>query len=152
FAMAVQPDGKIVAAGYNDFGNLGFPRQQFALARYTVNGHRDPTFGIGGVTLVNVGGQYLSQAHAVALQPDGKIVAAGFANNQFPPPRFTADPPQPPPQPPGPKPPTDLTRLVKLSRGPLQSAGRFLRQAIKITNLTGSVLLGPLALEVLGLN
>ena len=66
-AIALQPDGKILAAGTNGSG--------FALARYERHGDLDPTFGEGGkaVTASTQGGS----AWAVALQPDGKIVAGG---------------------------------------------------------------------------
>ncbi|MQA76160.1 MAG: hypothetical protein GEU88_17810 [Solirubrobacterales bacterium] len=66
--MAIQPDGKIVAAGRA--GGL------FALARYNPDGSLDATFGSGGkvVTSIGDGGDF---ARAVAIQADGKIVAAG---------------------------------------------------------------------------
>jgi uncharacterized delta-60 repeat protein/uncharacterized repeat protein (TIGR01451 family) len=68
-ALALQPDGKIVAAGRtsNDFG-----RTDFALARYNPDGSLDTTFGnAGGKTTANGG------ARDLALQPNGKIVVAG---------------------------------------------------------------------------
>ena len=67
--LAIQPDGKIVAAG--EAGGV------LALARYNPDGSLDPTFGGGGVpgtveSDVIAGGQ-----EGVALQPDGKIIVAG---------------------------------------------------------------------------
>ena len=73
-AVALQPDGKIVAAGYATIGV-----QYFALARYNPNGSIDPTFGAGGTTTTDFSGGD-DAANAVALQPDGKIVAAGYAS------------------------------------------------------------------------
>jgi uncharacterized delta-60 repeat protein len=70
-ALALQPDGKIVVAGYSD-GN-------FAVARLQPNGLLDTTFGKGGKSLVDFGGDS-DQGNAVALQPDGKIVVAGRTN------------------------------------------------------------------------
>jgi uncharacterized delta-60 repeat protein len=68
-AVAVQSDGKIVAAG----GAGGF-----ALARYDTDGSLDTTFGTGGtVTTSLTSGD--NQANGVAIQADGRIVAAGFA-------------------------------------------------------------------------
>jgi uncharacterized delta-60 repeat protein len=67
FDAALQPDGKIVVAGYWGLN--------FALARYNPNGTLDTSFGDGGRVTTAVFGY--SYAHAVALQPDGKIVAAG---------------------------------------------------------------------------
>jgi uncharacterized delta-60 repeat protein len=68
-ALATQPDGKIVAAGED--------ASRFALARYTVRGKLDPSFGRDGKVLTRFGGS--SDVRAVALQPDGKIVVAGAA-------------------------------------------------------------------------
>jgi uncharacterized delta-60 repeat protein len=70
-AVAVQRDGRIVAAG--ETGES--PHNRFALARYTPDGNLDPTFGRGGKVQTAVGSE--SQASDVAIQDDGKIVAAG---------------------------------------------------------------------------
>ena len=72
-ALAIQSDGKIVAAGraFVDFwGN-------FALARYNADGTLDETFGTGGKVLTSFGERSNDSAAAVAVQTDGKIVAAG---------------------------------------------------------------------------
>jgi uncharacterized delta-60 repeat protein len=72
-AVAIQADGKIVAAGETRRASGDF---LFALARYRPNGNLDTTFsGDGKVTTAFQGG--LAQASGVALQQDGKIVAAG---------------------------------------------------------------------------
>jgi uncharacterized delta-60 repeat protein len=70
WGLAIQGDGKIVAAGYsgNDFG----------LARYSSNGSLDPTFDGDGKTTTDFAGQF-DQARAVAIHGDGRITAAGFA-------------------------------------------------------------------------
>ena len=70
-AVAVQPDGKIVAAG----STAGFPGG-FALVRYNADGSLDSSFGTGGRVTTNIG-QPNSTANAVAIQPDGKIVVGG---------------------------------------------------------------------------
>lgn len=70
-AVAVQRDGKIVAAG-----EAGGPvDRDIALTRYDVDGNLDPSFGSGGVVTTSVGPT--SSAAAVLLQRDGKIVAIG---------------------------------------------------------------------------
>lgn len=69
-AVAVQPDGKIVVAGYADVGGFAF-----AVARYTAAGVLDPTFGDGGRVITAIGDR--AEAFALALQSDGKIVVAG---------------------------------------------------------------------------
>jgi uncharacterized delta-60 repeat protein len=75
-AVAVQPDGKIVVAGLSE---LGLGATQFALARYTKSGALDRGFGRGGKVLTSFGSSDYDTASAVALQPDGKIVVAGYS-------------------------------------------------------------------------
>ncbi|KOV26176.1 hypothetical protein ADK60_21620 [Streptomyces sp. XY431] len=77
-AVAVQSDGKIVAAGYTGSGAGNY---DFALARYTPSGAPDTGFSSDGKVATTFGG--VEFAHAVALQPDGKIVAAGYTGNDF---------------------------------------------------------------------
>jgi uncharacterized delta-60 repeat protein len=82
-AVAIQADGKIVAAGYaiTETGLPGAAPYDFALARYNPDGSLDPTFdGDGRVTTDFIGTE--DRAFAVAIQADGKIVAAGFALTQ----------------------------------------------------------------------
>ncbi|MCX4986104.1 calcium-binding protein [Streptomyces sp. NBC_00572] len=71
-AVAVQPDGKIVAAGS---GGLGF-----AALRYNANGTPDAGFATGGRTSVNAPGDG-GIAYGLALQQNGKIVLAGRADD-----------------------------------------------------------------------
>src|SRR5262245_54374218 len=66
--MAVQPDGKVVVAGGN--GNA------FAVARFNPNGTLDSSFGSGGFVAHSFS-VFSTQVHAIAVQPDGKIVLAG---------------------------------------------------------------------------
>ena len=73
--LAIQEDGGIVAAGPGN-GRFGF-------ARYLPDGSLDPTFGQGGKTTILFAGDNSEAAHDVALQADGKIVAAGFAFRNF---------------------------------------------------------------------
>ena len=75
YAIAIQTDGKILAAGNATYG--GVPG--FALARYESNGALDATFGAGGVVTATLGAN--SGINGVSLQPDGKIVVAGFASD-----------------------------------------------------------------------
>ncbi len=75
YAMAIQSDGKIVAAGYTSIGN-----GDFALIRYNTNGGLDTAFDSDGkVTTDFAGGT--DYAYGLAIQSDGKIVAAGYAAN-----------------------------------------------------------------------
>jgi uncharacterized delta-60 repeat protein len=67
--IAVQPDGRIVVAG----GAGG----AFALARYNSDGSLDTSFGTGGLVTTGFPGEFSANSIGVALQPDGRIVAAG---------------------------------------------------------------------------
>jgi hypothetical protein len=48
---------------------------QALIARFNIDGNMDPTFGTGGSTVTAVG--HSAIIYALALQPDGKIVAVG---------------------------------------------------------------------------
>ncbi len=72
-AVAIQSDGKIVAAGSAFNGT----DDDFAVARYNPDGSLDASFGTGGVSTQSIGAQ--DQAHGVAIQSDGRIVVAGRA-------------------------------------------------------------------------
>jgi uncharacterized delta-60 repeat protein len=71
-AVAIQPDGRIVAAGHTT--NTG--DHDFALARYNSDGSLDGSFE--GGTLVTEMGAW-DEAEALAIQADGRIVAAGWS-------------------------------------------------------------------------
>lgn len=79
FSVLIQPDGKIVAVGS---ANDPVTNYDFAAVRYLSNGTIDTTFGAGGKVRTDFGDQNFDRAHSAALQPDGKIVAAGFAISQ----------------------------------------------------------------------
>ncbi len=69
-AMALQPDGKIVMVGGDDF--------DFVAARFNTDGTLDDGFDSDGkVTTDILGGFSPEEALGVAVQPDGKIVVAG---------------------------------------------------------------------------
>ncbi len=80
-ALILQPDGKLVAAGASG--------ADFALARYNVDGSLDATFGAGGKVTTGFGGT--EEASALILQPDGKLVAAGFSSANFALARYQGD-------------------------------------------------------------
>ena len=75
FAVAVQPDRKLLAAG-----DCFDTNTHFCLARYLPNGSADVSFNGTGKVITPVG---IGQAHirGVALQPDGKIVSVGNCYN-----------------------------------------------------------------------
>ena len=71
YSLALQADGKIVAAGQSGGSN-----PKFALARYNSDGSLDATFGADGKVTTDFTPGYDS-AYSVAIQADGMIVAAG---------------------------------------------------------------------------
>ena len=71
-ALAIQQDGKLVAAGERRATRSDGPGGVFALVRYNANGALDGSFGRGGIVTTPLGG-----ASALAIQQDGKLVAAG---------------------------------------------------------------------------
>jgi len=77
-AVALQPDGKIIAAGSAQ--EPGLASQDFALARFNPDGSLDTGFGSGGTVITGVAGVN-EGAHALVLQPDGKIIVAGAAGS-----------------------------------------------------------------------
>jgi uncharacterized delta-60 repeat protein len=75
-AVALQADGKIVVAGLAGGRLVYGDDQKFALARYNADGSLDRSFsGDGKVTTNFTSGPEF--AHSVAIQGDGKIIAAG---------------------------------------------------------------------------
>jgi len=90
FALMLQPDDKIVAAGRcaPGGGHSCIPvipplnPTTFALARYNGDGSLDPTFGAGGKVITSLPGSTGDEVHGLARQADGKIVAAGPSQSQ----------------------------------------------------------------------
>jgi uncharacterized delta-60 repeat protein len=73
--VAVQPDGKIVGAGFALSAKTG---DDFAVVRYNVDGSLDTTFGgRGGTAITDINQKSNDIGRRVALQKDGKIVVAG---------------------------------------------------------------------------
>jgi uncharacterized delta-60 repeat protein len=72
-ALALLPDGRILVAGAptNTSG--------FMIVRYKANGTKDSSFGLHGSVNYYVGPN--AELNSVVVQPDGKIVAFGSADN-----------------------------------------------------------------------
>jgi len=79
-ALIIQGDGRIVAAGGSTYGG-------FALARYNTDGTLDTSFNGTGQVATGVNANLTS----AAIQPDGKIVAVGYANGYFVVARYNTD-------------------------------------------------------------
>ncbi|WP_048439208.1 hypothetical protein [Caenimonas sp. SL110] len=73
----LQPDGKIVIAGSSARADSG---DDFSLIRLNADGTLDTSFNGTGKILVQLGSNFES-ATSVTLQPDGKIVVAGYSYN-----------------------------------------------------------------------
>jgi uncharacterized delta-60 repeat protein len=80
YCVAIQSDGKIIAAGLKTH-SPPLIAEDFALARYNINGSLDTNFGSNGIVATAMGGA--SAVASVAIQQDGKMVAAGYSNNCF---------------------------------------------------------------------
>jgi uncharacterized delta-60 repeat protein len=87
FGLAIQEDGKIVVAGGAALGSDTDPK--FALVRYERDGSLDPSLKGDGTVITNFT-SYDDGAYSVAIDPDGRIVAAGLAGNGGPAPRVAA--------------------------------------------------------------
>jgi len=74
--LGLLPDGRIVIAG-TTFNGIDF---DFVVTRHLANGALDASFGIGGFAVTNLGGN--DQGWGLAVQPDGRVVAAGSSDNR----------------------------------------------------------------------
>ena len=73
-AMAVQANGQALVGG-SHFQSTAV----FGLARVNADGTLDSTFGTGGTVLTSINGD--DAIDAILVQPDGKIIAVGFSEN-----------------------------------------------------------------------
>ena len=80
FDMVVQADNKIVFGGYAQMAAGGSAAQDFAVVRFQANGIADNSFGIGGRVTTDFGNQ-IDRCRRLAMQKDGKILAAGYSAN-----------------------------------------------------------------------
>lgn len=87
FALALQPDGKVVVAGHDS--TVGGSLYDFGLSRFNADGTLDITFGSSGFVRTNFTPGNYDSADSLAVQPDGKIVAAG-SDAPFDGPSFSA--------------------------------------------------------------
>lgn len=97
YGIAVQPDGRIVAAGsglrIDGATGSGSPTGHniFALMRFNPDGSLDSSFGGGGMVVTDFGRARDGVSPGVALQPDGKILAAGYNQSDFAVTRYNPD-------------------------------------------------------------
>ncbi len=81
YDMAIQSDQKIIVAGKSQV--------DFALARYTITGTLDTTFGAGGIVITDLNSGSSDHAYGMAIQPDGMIIVGGDSNNDIALARYT---------------------------------------------------------------
>jgi uncharacterized delta-60 repeat protein len=79
WGLAVQTDGRFVLGGWAESNG----QSDFALARFTATGGRDLTFS-GDAKVTTSFGNGWDKAYDVALQSNGRIVAAGFTQSLGP--------------------------------------------------------------------
>lgn len=77
YSIAVQPDGKIVVGGYGYNGT----NDDFILLRFLADGSADNSFGTSGLVKTSITKTSNDYGKALKIQPDGKIVLAGYTNN-----------------------------------------------------------------------
>jgi len=70
--LLVQNDGRILVGGYV----FTLLKYHMVLVRYNSDGTLDHSFGNKGIVISNFGGE--DQCRSLAIQPDGKILAAGY--------------------------------------------------------------------------
>jgi uncharacterized delta-60 repeat protein len=78
WSIIVQPDGKILAAG--SAGGTAINFSDFAVVRYNANGTLDNFFSLDGKQTTDFATN-TDEARSIAIQPDGKIVVAGYTYN-----------------------------------------------------------------------
>ena len=82
-SVAVQPDGKILISGTSYSSN----KRVFSLLRYETDGSADGSFGTVGMVLSYIGAKN-GYSNSMALQTDGKIILAGYADSTNTPSHF----------------------------------------------------------------
>ena len=79
-SVAVQGDGKIVAAG--SYGSDESEESSFAMARVTASGVSDSSFGNNGIVQLSPADGWFDARTALVIQPTGKIVVGTQSANQ----------------------------------------------------------------------
>lgn len=76
YSLALQPDGKILAAGKADINGISTP--MMTLLRFNSDGFIDSTFGENGMAFGEFGDRF-SGANSLVVEQDGRIDVGGFA-------------------------------------------------------------------------
>jgi uncharacterized delta-60 repeat protein len=86
-SVALQPDGRILVAGYSVIGGA----YGFSMARLNADGSLDTTFGTGGLVTTDVNPMTFDYCQRILVLAGGKILAAGSSNSDFALVRYTAN-------------------------------------------------------------
>jgi uncharacterized delta-60 repeat protein len=81
YAVTLQTNNRIIAAGYSVNASSN---NDFTIVRYTTSGGLDNTFDGDGIAIKTFLSGKEDIAYAVAMQGDGKIVVAGYSENNTP--------------------------------------------------------------------
>ena len=77
YDMQLQPDGKILTAGYIAVSRVApYTPKHTVIARFNADGKPDAGFGINGYTITKYT-DFSSEIRSIVVQPNGKIVGAG---------------------------------------------------------------------------
>lgn len=76
--LVLQSDGKIIISGYCPDGNFSSADNEFAVIRLNSNGTLDTNYATNGILRFGFGSAH-AEAHALAIQPDNKIIVAGYS-------------------------------------------------------------------------
>ena len=77
--LTVQPDNKVLAVGYGQFGS----GQGIGVARFKTDGKRDSTFAYQGTLTTTFRNFDDDLPQNVAVQADGKLIISGSSNGRF---------------------------------------------------------------------
>jgi uncharacterized delta-60 repeat protein len=75
-ALAVSPDGSVTGGGLTYAPPYAPYTPGFGVIRFNRRGHLDEAFGTNGSTVTLIGSR--AEPHAIAMQPGGRVVLAGF--------------------------------------------------------------------------
>lgn len=120
-SLALQPDGKIVAACVTKVGAY----EQFAVLRFNQDGTPDNAYGTGGAVVANFAAGENDHPAALALDSLGRAVVVGNANARFGTMRFLGDP---------------ILKIVSINR---LGDGHVILSGLGIPNLSHTLLSSP---------
>jgi len=100
-SIIIQPDGKILVAGYTEYLAWGYPgapgeesygyEQNYSVIRLNADGSLDTSFHEGGVDIIPTMTAPESRYELTAVQPDGKMLVAIALNTDVRVERFNSD-------------------------------------------------------------